>query len=69
MNTDARINTSGPLSAQPTQHLLDRAAELRAMALTATTQPVADALNRLAERFERRAAMQDWAPVDAPPRD
>jgi hypothetical protein len=32
--------------------LLDRATELRTMALTARTQPVADALNRLAERFE-----------------
>jgi hypothetical protein len=66
---DATINISVPLSMQPTHYLLDRAAELRAMALTATTQPVADALIRLAERFERRGAMRAWATVDAPPRD
>ena len=36
--------------------LLDRATELRTMALTARTQPVADALNRLAMRFEVLAA-------------
>jgi hypothetical protein len=45
-----------PLSARPADYLLDRTAELRSMALTATTVDVADALIRLAERFERLAA-------------
>ena len=52
------------LSEQPTNYLFRLAAQYRAMARTATTQDVADALNRLAGRFETRAAMRDWAAVD-----
>jgi hypothetical protein len=49
-------DTPALLSEQPTDYLLERATQCRAMAQTATTQDVADALNRLARRFEMRAA-------------
>jgi hypothetical protein len=45
-----------PLSALPAVALLERAAELRAMAATARTLGVADALLRLADRFALLAA-------------
>jgi hypothetical protein len=50
----------------PTDYLLERATQLRAMAQTATTQEVVNALNRLAGRFEGVVA-ERRAAVDASP--
>ena len=44
------------LSELPPQELLDRAAQYRNMAIYASTTDVRDALIRLAERLENRAA-------------
>jgi len=49
------MDTSKPAAALSSP-IQDRATELRAMALTARPQPVADALLRVAERFEELAA-------------
>jgi hypothetical protein len=45
-----------PLSEQSADELLARAAKYRSMAATASTQEVMDALRRLADRFEAKAA-------------
>jgi hypothetical protein len=46
----------GALSSLEPDHLLERAAEIRAMAGTARSLGAADGLIRLAERFEKLAA-------------
>ena len=44
-----------PISELTTDELRARAAEVRAMAATATTKNIQDSLYRLTERFDRRA--------------
>jgi hypothetical protein len=55
-----------PLSALSADRL-QRAKELRAMALMATTKPVADALNRMARGFERQALAERSRLASEPP--
>jgi hypothetical protein len=50
-----------PLDSQDGGRLLERAAEMRSMALTARSMATAEALIRLAERFERLASERKTA--------